>query len=345
MKIAVLYSASATHIGTVVDHLVGLKDPFLIIDYLPATHGAPLLPLASYEALVIHYSVRLCYPGYISPNWLSAITKFRGRKVAFVQDEYERPLATLQQLHMCEVETIFTCMPPDVSSVMYPACKTVRVLTGYVPEHLLESPYAQPYDCRKIVIGYRGRRLGAWYGRLGQEKLQIGLSMLKACRDRKIPCDIAWDDSARVYGSAWPVFMGSVRATLGTESGASIVDWEGSAHAWCVANPQATIDLVCEAYDDGQYKMAQISPKVFEATALRTALIMYRGRYSGLVEPWLHYIPLEKDLSNTDEVFDALADKGRVIEMTDRAYEEVARNPKNSYRVLGRKLARELGCA
>jgi SAM-dependent methyltransferase len=41
------------------------------------------------------------------------------------------------------------------------------VLTGYVPEHLKSKPGTTPLERRPIVIGYRGRDIGARYAELG----------------------------------------------------------------------------------------------------------------------------------------------------------------------------------
>ena len=54
--------------------------------------------------------------------------------------------------------------------------------------------------------------------------------------------------------------------------------------------------------------MNQISPRVFEAIALRTALVLFEGEYSGIIAPGVHYIPLKKNLSNLDDVLSLLGD-------------------------------------
>ena len=45
-----------------------------------------------------------------------------------------------------------------------------------------------------------------------------------------------------------------------------------------------------------------ISPRHFEAAAFRICQVLFEGRYSGVLEPMVHYIPLKKDFSNIDEV-------------------------------------------
>ena len=65
---------------------------------------------------------------------------------------------------------------------------------------------------------------------------------------------------------------------------------------------------------------------------LRTLLIAYPGRYSGVMEPWRHYVPLEKDHSNMAEVAAVVRDADRVSEIVTDAYAEVALNPALAYK-------------
>src|SRR5262249_15954022 len=68
-----------------------------------------------------------------------------------------------------------------------------------------------------------------------------------------------------------------------------------------------------------------------EAAALRTPMILFEGRYSGILEPWQHYVPLKKDFSNIDEVVSALRNPEMLQAIAGRAYREVAMNPLYSH--------------
>ena len=82
---------------------------------------------------------------------------------------------------------------------------------------------------------------------------------------------------------------------------------------------------------EGKIRLNQISPRCFEAAALRTAMVLFEGEYSGVLEPWRHYLPLKKDFSNFEEVLAALRDDAGLQRLVDRTFEEVASNPKHSY--------------
>ena len=84
--------------------------------------------------------------------------------------------------------------------------------------------------------------------------------------------------------------------------------------------------------------MNQISPRVFEVVTQRTAMVLIRGRYSGLIEPEEHYIPLEPDYSDIDTVLDRVQDIASLQAMADRAYEHVIASGTNSYSTFIRRM-------
>jgi hypothetical protein len=84
--------------------------------------------------------------------------------------------------------------------------------------------------------------------------------------------------------------------------------------------------------------MNQISPKIFEAIAVRTALVLFEGEYSGVLTPDRHFKPLRKDLGNLDEVLAFLEDEDALRTMTTLAFDEVLLDDKWSYRSLAAML-------
>jgi hypothetical protein len=128
---------------------------------------------------------------------------------------------------------------------------------------------------------------------------------------------------------------------LGTESGASVFDFTGEVQAAVERDLQANPAIPYEelrrrhfAHLEGRILLNQISPRCFEAAALRTLMVLYEGSYSGLLTPWRHYVPLCKDHRNMAEVVAVLRDPARMQEIVDAAYREVACNPRNSFAAL-----------
>jgi hypothetical protein len=80
--------------------------------------------------------------------------------------------------------------------------------------------------------------------------------------------------------------------------------------------------------------MAQISPRCFEAAAMKTLMVLYPGEYSGRLMPFRHYIPLQKDHSNMQEVVEILHNPARAQSIIEAAYRECALARQNSHQAL-----------
>jgi hypothetical protein len=52
-------------------------------------------------------------------------------------------------------------------------------------------------------------------------------------------------------------------------------------------------------------------------------MVLFQGTYGGVVEPGRHYIPLEKDFSNIDEVVERVLDNAYLDELADHAYDDL----------------------
>jgi hypothetical protein len=74
-----------------------------------------------------------------------------------------------------------------------------------------------------------------------------------------------------------------------------------------------------------------VSPRHFEAAALRSCQVLYEGHYSGTMEPLVHYIPLRKDFSNFDEVVERIRDGALRRELTDNAHRDLIASERYSY--------------
>jgi hypothetical protein len=194
------------------------------------------------------------------------------------------------------------------------------------------------YQDRPIDVGYRARKVPAWLGELGREKYEIGRIFRDDVADDGLALDISFREEDRLYGDRWIDFVCDCKAMLGVESGASVFDFTGgiqrSVESHARRNPGVDFQTLKELYfgdKEGKIALNQISPRCFEAAALRTLLVMYEGDYSGRMQPWRHYVPLKKDHSNHEEVVALLKDPKRATEIIETAYREVACNPDNTF--------------
>ena len=334
--------------ATVIDHIEAIRqwsryDVFV----LPIFGDLPDdVPLEAFDALVIHYNLVMSSDVFLTPLARWRISRFSGTKAAFIQDEYRFVNSTVGVMKTLGIEVLFTCVPEDQVELVYPNAvlpqmrRKVTVLTGYVPQELLSRPPV-PYQDRAVDIGYRGRRLPAWLGRLGQEKVVIADRFLADAPAYGLSTDISTSEGDRLYGDEWIRFVGGTKATLGVESGASVFDFDGSVELairnHLSSHPDTPFEELYRLFladVDGRIRLNQISPRSFEAAALGTLMILYPGDYSGILEAWRHYVPLQKDHSNMEEVTQAIRDRQAWERITAQAREEVALNPRYSFRAM-----------
>lgn len=292
------------------------------------------LDLNYFDAVGIHYSIKPYSNYYLSASLKTQIAAFKGVKFQFLQDEYQK--VNLVQDYLAELgfDILFTLVKPELYKAAYPDTrlnnlKMVTVLTGYVsPEMTTYNP--PPIAGRPIDVSYRARRCDFWLGALSYEKQWIGDAFLGYTENTDLVTDISMDEKARIYGQDWIEFLQQSKVVLGTESGASIWDFDANiekrVNNYLVKYKKASFQQVYEAVlkaDDGKILYNAISPRVFEAAANKTAMVMFPGDYSGVLIPDRHYIVLKKDFSNIEEVLNKIRDATFLQSMVDVTYSEI----------------------
>ena len=340
------YAASQTYTSTVFEHLDAFrkhsKSSWFYADMSVLNDDG--VSLAQYDAVVIHYSVRLPF-GQVSDIGIRILQDFKGLRVLFIQDEYDNTNVVKKIIGAASFDLVFSVVPDNSMSKIYPPnefpqTKFVSVLTGYVPDELTGQSESLTYpSTRSLFLAYRGRKLPIRYGRLGQEKIAIGHGVKDYCNQHGIACDIEWEDRYRIYGKEWYAFIASAKAMLGSESGSNVFDWDGDLQttiddyvrkSWKVDQNKIYKQIIEEREVDEL--MNQISPRAFEMAAAKTIMGLYEGSYSGVLEPGTHFLPLKKDFSNLGEVIAELRDDIKVDAMADRVYRDLILSGKYSYK-------------
>lgn len=302
------------------------------------------LSLDRFDCLIIHYTLQLGHETdhFLSPKAQQLIRNFTGLKIVFIQDEYRNVNLVIERLLFMRIGILYTLLPPSEIEKVYPSEKlsaltVIPTLAGFVPEDLKYQACA-PIKDRPIDIVYRARRMPFWLGDLSQEKIFIAEEFNRRAVDYPLVCDVSCEEQDRIYGDGWIQFLKSSKATLGVESGASVFDFSGMLRStvdrFVQDNPDASYELVKERFFshlEGKIYLNTVSPRVFEAAALRVVMVLFVGEYSGLLKPMRHYIPLEKDFSNIDFVIQCLQDEKLMQSIADSCFEEIANNPKYSY--------------
>ncbi len=346
-RLLVAYSNASNFVSTTAEYLDSFASySDFEVRYVHVTNDAKLdFNLDEFDAVFQSYCVRLPIDNYVSPDYIEKMKSFRGVKLLAAQDEYENTNKLKTAIQSIGFDVFFTNASARLAERLdpreeFPNTEFITVLTGYVPEALEKGAVAPiPLRERPIHIGYRCRLLPAYYGRLGFEKFEIGRRMRELCEARGIPHDIEWSDEKRLYGDAWYEFTGSCRANLGSETGSNVFDLDGSIRAQYEALTAARGAPVpfkefCVYTDpiEANFDIGQVSPRIFEAAALSTPLILFSGRYLNLIAPDEHYIELKKDFSNVDAVLERLQDVDGLERMAERTYRHLVSSGEYAYR-------------
>ncbi|KCB23326.1 glycosyltransferase [Bordetella hinzii] len=300
--------------------------------------------LADYDGVIVHNTI-----SYNPANLESldrqlepSLRQYDGIKVIFKQDEQYRTLAVADFIGSRGFDLVLTCVSETEREKVYPRHVVgdevvfQQMYTGYVTPKLLARTSTN--TDRPIDISYRGSLQPLYFGRLAYDKRQIGDDVLRRAADSRLTLDISsrWED--RLMGEDWFRFLANSKSTLGVESGASIFDFDGSVEKLCselatrrneFADEHSYSEWVLAQLQpyEGNVYYNQISPRHFEAGAARTLQVMYEGQYSDIFRPWQHFVPLDKDLGNFDQVCEYVLDPRLRGDITERVYEEIIRNP------------------
>lgn len=353
--VLILCDFGTRHIGTVRDHLEAFKRYSQNTICVADVRSSHIMKtnFSIFDVVVLHYSIVISSESHVSSSMARKIREFRGYKVLFIQDEYRWVDRTAAAIANLGVDLIYSVINEELVDRVYhhTTIRHVRrnvTLTGFVPEQLTIRP-VPGFSERKMDVGYRARKVPYWLGSFAQEKWYIGERFRKDAERYSLTCDIEYAENKRLYGEKWISFISNCRAILGTESGASFIDFTGevqrAVEAYENANPNSCFKDVHERFlkdQDGDIVIRVISPRCFEAAALRTLMILYPGKYSGVLQPWRHYVPLERDHSNMDEIVEVLRDPQSAQQIIDNAYREVALNPRYSFCSMVEEFDRDL---
>lgn len=347
-----LLADTGHHTGAVQDHIRAVTADLAydwVIENPLVCKLLHKLDLNTFAGIGIHYSIKP-YSSYYLPKPLAqAISQFPKFKFIFLQDEFRCVNKNIHAILSLKIQTLFTLVEPRYYAKAYaalqPQVELITVLTGYVGNNLLNLPY-NPIAQRTIDIFYRSRRYPYWLGRLAQERLNIAEYVNQHAAQSQLCVDISLDEQARIYGAAWLNRLANAKAVLGTESGASVWDPAGqveqSVKLFLAKNPKADFDTVHDkilAPYENNPPYAAISPRVFEAAATRTAMILFPGSYSGVLKAEQHYIPLAKDFSNFNDVVAKLKDNLYLEQLVQRTYHELISTDLYHQHQLGRLVA------
>lgn len=283
-------------------------------------------------------------------RWLAALDC---PKVALPQDEYDHAAVLDEWLAELGVTSVYSCFGPEQRAVLYPSLADRvpfhETLTGFIDEEAATALAARmlAHSERPTDIVYRATNLPYWFGSHGQLKHRIAEVVQEAAGRHGLRTDISTRPEDTIYGDGWLDFLMSGRAVIGAESGSSVLDARGEIRQrislLLAEQPDLTLEQVDAQMPAGwdSYAFFAISPRHLEAVITKTAQVLVEGRYSGVLEPERHFIPLRRDFSNLDEALERLRDTEAVEAMAERAYRDVYLSGRNNLETLAAELFEE----
>jgi hypothetical protein len=298
-----------------------------------------------FEAIILHYSLFGMGDFSLDHEWLEYLDGANTYTIAFFQDECTRCQRRFAFLDQHRIDCVYTCLESSEFSKVYGRYTSVPSLVsnlpGYVSEQIVEAGrrFTVPPEQRSVDVGYRGRPLPAYLGRGAMEKHEIGVRFREHSADCGLRLDIATGEADRLYGDAWYRFMANCRCVLGVESGVSAFDLEDE--ILDEYNRRMALGLSVDLEDletlprwEDVVYYRTVSPRHFEAASLRVCQVLFEGRYSGALEPMVHYIPLRKDFSNIAEVIEMCRDEALCRELAENAHRDLIASGAYNYEQL-----------
>lgn len=297
-----------------------------------------------YSAVILHYTL-FGVQWYAIPDDITWIIANSGAITAcFFQDEHHNCPKRFRYVDEVRADIVYTLVEPGHFNETYYAHTNVPVvqhsLAGYVSDGLLRLVNQMENERieRDIDVGYRGVVLDIIYGLEGREKSRIADDFKRHAADLGLVLDVETDMDKRIYGDDWYRFIARCKGMLGVEAGVSAFDMDDSirleSRELRLANPDISDDeLYAQVIEKRDHNMfyRTISPRHFEAAALGTCQILFEGKYTGLMDPGVHYIELKKDFSNFDAVMEQFSNEKIRQEITANAKRDLIESGRYTY--------------
>ncbi len=271
-----------------------------------------------------------------SPRVFASILKkfsfllcYKNIKIGLPQDDYDCSYILDNFFVEWNFDLVYTVCP-EHWDILYPKTSSKNILnlayTGYIDENWISSwSNPRPYLSRPIDVSYRASKLPANFGSLGQLKWKIAHTFVDSLPpSHKLKLDISVDPASFIPGRQWHEFLESSRFTLVSASGSSLHDPFGSIRSqvkkYYYRHPNADFETIQSALFpelDGKYIFTALSPRNIEAALALTVQIATPGSYSNLLRPFVHFLPLNSDCSNINDILHFMKNNERCLDLAN----------------------------
>ena len=314
------------------------------------------------DAVVMHFSflgIRNMGLGFFrwkrQFQWLEEMSAV---KVAIPQDEGNNSDILDEWLAELGVSAIFSvhyAADRPLYRIMRHRAAIYQCFPGYVDETLVKNlrPKVTKLKDREVDLVYRARKLKRMYGSAAKVKAEIGQAFVEGINRAGLSCDISVGEESTIFGDKWYEFLANGRAALGAPGGYSVLNRRGELDAYDKYLRRVEAELSEEEYavamqkefpDWNQYEFLTVTPRHFEYAIAGTAQVLVRNAYKGVLVAEEHYLPVERDFRNVDEIVDRLRDETGLQDMVDRTFEELCVSGQYSYRCFAKRVVDAVVC-
>lgn len=278
-----------------------------------------------YDVVVLLHSVFSNQQRLVGPRF-QAMRMARGPIACFLGNEYK---LMPEKMAFCEDLDVCLLVSQSTSSrvhAMYHArlgCDIVSLPNGGLDTDVYKPMRAASE--RSIDIGFRAEENPLYLGHDDKRVLADTFDVEGPKRGLKV--DISLDRKDRFDEVGWADFLNRCRGVVGAEAGGDYFEITDATrlrvNAYVHEHPNVTRAEIVERFFR-DYKdpvpARMLASRHIEAAGTRTVQILFEGLYGGEFQPHEHYIPLRKDLSNLDEVFETFADPAACARIAENAY-------------------------
>lgn len=270
--------------------------------------------------------------------WLAKSLNYRkGKVVFFVGNEYKLIPEKITLIKKISADFIVSQLPQDTAEWLYEDCEFSKIIS--LPHALNAEVFKSKIkiDHRRIDIGVRAYEY-PWY--LGdRERMEIFGKFQNETR-HELNLDIELNPQKRFDRSNWSEFLNTCKGTVSTEAGTSYLERTDQIRKKVNSHmnkfPDSSFEEIFEIFFKNYENSVSgkcISPRHFDAIGTKTCQIMFKGRFNDILQPDKHYISLNRDFSNYDDVVGRFKDLEFCSKMVDETHEYIMDSHTHRHRI------------
>lgn len=281
-----------------------------------------------FDAIVLLHSVFSNACGLT--GWaFDAVRSNAAPKVYFIGNEYKLMPEKMAFCDTLGVRLLVTQSHSPQVQALYRrrlGCEVVGIPnTGWDPE-IFRTEISR--DHRSIDLGYRSLASPLFLGH--NERVEMKEVFETAADRHALKVDFSLDPKDRLNEAEWAMFLNRCKGQIGTEAGGDYFELTDQTrnlvNVYLENHPEAGLDEV-RAQFFAQYPnpvpIRIMSSRNVEAAATRTVQLLLEGEYGGYFKPGVHYISVQSDYGNIDDVIRQFKDPGLCHQISEQAFQLV----------------------